>query len=99
MDPRIGPAGFPVIQIFLAFFQTFKAKTFQWCFLRVTDTGFHLSFAVGIPDFAWHGRGAVMRQHVSVQWIESGIVEVRTQNTFAKIVQNDDAWDATQAAE
>jgi hypothetical protein len=38
VDPGIGPAGFPLIQISLGFFQTFEALALERCFLGVADS-------------------------------------------------------------
>jgi hypothetical protein len=48
VNARIGPAGFPVIQIRLGFFKTLEAKAFQRSFLCVADARFDLSFAIGV---------------------------------------------------
>ena len=64
VDARVGPAQFPVIEIGLSFLQAFKALSFERCFLRVADTGFHFPFAIGILDPARHGHHAIVREHI-----------------------------------
>jgi hypothetical protein len=82
----------------LSLFQTLEAQTFQRCFLRVTDAGFDFAFAVGILNAAGHGHRAVVRQHVAIERIQSGIVNVRDEHALAQIVEHDDARGAAQPA-
>jgi hypothetical protein len=42
----------------------------------VPDAGFHLAFPVGIADPAGHGDDAVVSQHVAIERIQSGIVNI-----------------------
>ena len=42
MDARIGPVRFPVVQVGLRLFQTFKTKSFQRSILGMADAPFHL---------------------------------------------------------
>src|SRR5436189_5520561 len=64
VDARIGPSQLPLIEIGLSLVEAFKAKSFEWCFLRMADARFHFPFAIGISDPAWHRRHAVVRKHV-----------------------------------
>ena len=88
MNTRIGPTFFPAIQISLRFFQTLEALAFERSFLRVSDTRFHFSFAIGIFNPARHSHDAVVCEHISKEWIESGIVNVRNDDSFAQIIEN-----------
>ena len=59
--------------------------------LRVPDAGFDFALAIGIADAARHCDDAVVREHVAVQRIERGIVDVRGEDAFFEIVEDDDA--------
>ena len=83
VDARVGPALFPVIEVGLGFFQTLEAQAFQRCFLRMTDAGFDFAFAIRISNAARHGDGAVVREHVAIERIERGIVDVGNEHAFA----------------
>src|ERR1051325_9002161 len=61
VDARIGPAGFPLIQIRLSLLETLKPLSLEWCFLSVGHGGLHFPFAIGILNPAWHCHDAVMR--------------------------------------
>ncbi len=98
VDARVGPALLPVIEMSLGFFQSLEAQAFQRCSLRVTDAGFDFAFAVGILNPARHGDRAVVRQHVAIKRIESGIVNVGDEHALAQIVEHDDASSAASPA-
>jgi hypothetical protein len=66
----------PAVQVRLGFFEALEAKSSEWRSLSVTDCGFHFAFAIGILNATGHGRGTVMLQHIAIEGIESGIVEV-----------------------
>ena len=76
VDARIGPPQLPLIEIGLSFFQAFETESLEWCFLRVSDTRFHLPFAIGIFDPARHRRHAVVREHFLEQWVQDRIVKI-----------------------
>jgi len=52
LDAGIGAVGLPMIQIGLRFFQALEAFSLERSFLRVTDSGFDLAFAIRILDAA-----------------------------------------------
>ena len=83
MDARVRPSKLPLIEIGLSFIQTFEALSFQWCLLRVAYTRLHFPFTIGISDSARHRHHAVVRQHIAVERIQCGIVDVRTQYAFS----------------
>ena len=91
VNARVGPALFPVIQVGLRFFQTFEALPFERRFLGVADAGLDLALSIRIAHAARQRDGAVVRQHVAVQRIERGIVDVGREHAFAQIVEDDDA--------
>jgi hypothetical protein len=62
----------------------------------VADAGFDFSLAIGIADPARQGDDAVMREDVAIQRIERRIVDVRREHTLAQVVEDDDAYRATE---
>ena len=50
MYARIGPAGFPSVQMGLRLFQTLEADSLQRGFLGMSDAGLDLPFSIGIFD-------------------------------------------------
>ena len=97
MNACVGPTLFPMIQIGLRFFQALEAHAFQRRFLGVPDTRFNFSFSIGILDPARQCHHTVMSEHVPIQRIEGGIVDIRNQHSFPQIVENDHSDRATDA--
>jgi hypothetical protein len=64
----------------------------------VTDARFNLAFAVGILNAARHGHRAVVREHIAIERVQSGIVNVGDEHALAQIVEHDDARGAAQPA-
>jgi hypothetical protein len=99
MNAGVGPALFPAIQVGLSLFQTLEAQTFQRGSLRVADTGLNFAFAIWILDPTRHGDCAVVCEHIAVEGIERGIVDVGDENALAQIVENDDVGGPAESAE
>ena len=93
------PSCLPAIEISLRFFQTLKALSFQWRFLRMAHPGFNLAFAIRIAYATGHGHRAVVGQQITIERIERRIVDVRREHAFAQIVEDDDPHTATQDGE
>ena len=96
MNPRIGPAFFPAIQMSLRFFQTLEAEPFQRSFLRMADARLHLAFSIRILNAARHGDGAIMGQDVAVQRVERWIVDVGREHAFAQVVEHNHSRCSTE---
>ncbi len=75
-----------------------EAQPAQRRLLRVPDAGFDFPFAIGIADATRQRDHAVMGEHVAVQRIERRVVDVRGEDAFLEIVEDDDADGAAQAA-
>ena len=88
----------PAIEVGLGFLQSLEAHAFQRCLLRVADAGFDFAFAIRILDPTRQGDRAVVREHVAIERIESGIVDVGDEHALAQIVEHDDAGGAAQSA-
>jgi hypothetical protein len=92
---RVSAQVVSLIEIRLAFFQTFEAFALQGS-LCVSDSGLDFAFAIGILDAAGESDCAVVRQHVAIEWIQRGIVDVGDEHAFAEIVEDDDARTAPE---
>jgi hypothetical protein len=57
----------------------------------VPDARFDFAFAIRIADATRQGDHAVVREHIAIQGIERGIVDVRGDDAFAEIVEDDHA--------
>src|SRR5215204_6315928 len=91
VNARISPVCFPAIEISLCCFQTLEALAFEWCFLRMAHPGFNLTFSIGIFDATRQCDYTVMGQHVTIKWVECGIVNVRLEYSFTQIVEHHDS--------
>ena len=99
VDARVGPLGFPVIEVSLRLLQTFEALAFQWCVLGVSDTAFNFAFAIRIGHAAGQCDGPVVREQIAIQRVQRRIVDVRLKHAFAQVIEHDRASDAAQASE
>src|SRR5215471_12319613 len=95
MNASIGAAGFPAVEIGLAVVQSLKALSFQRRSLGMTDTGFDFSLAIGVFDSTGQSYNPIMGEHIAVERVESGVVDIGDEHTFFQIVEHDDAWTAT----
>src|SRR5712691_2586919 len=98
VDARIGPARLPMVQVSLRLLETLKPLSFERCFLGMTDAGFNLTFAIWISHSAGHGYHAVVGQQITIERVERGIVNVRSEHALAQIVEHYNAHAATQSA-
>src|SRR6516165_263708 len=78
MDAGIGAVCFPAIEIGLRFFETLEAFSFERSSLRVSDARFHFSFAIRILDPARQGYRSVVGEHVAIEWVQGGVVDIGT---------------------
>src|SRR5215813_15210638 len=65
----------------------------------MTDTGFNFSFAIGILDPTRQGHGPIVGEHVAIEWVQAGIVDVGDEHAFLQVVEDDEARTATQSTE
>ena len=65
----------------------------------MSDAGLDFSFAIGIFDPARQSDSAVVSQHVAIEWIQSGIVDVGDEHAFAQVIEHDDARTAAESTE
>ena len=64
----------------------------------MADTGFDFAFAIRVSYATRQSDGTVMLQHIAVERIERGIVDVRRDHAFAKIIEHDHTSHTTQPA-
>ena len=84
MNARVGPVSFPAIQISLRVFQALEALPFERCPFCVADAGFDFAFAIRVLHSAWKRGDAVVLQHVTVQRIERGLVNIGREHALAQ---------------
>ena len=99
VDARVGPARFPVIQVGLRLLKAFEAHALQRRLLRMADAALDLPLAIRIRHAARQRDHAVVPQHVRVQRVERGIVDVGLEHALAQVVEHDHSRAATQPAE
>jgi len=64
----------------------------------VTDARFDFALSIWILNATGHGHGTVVREHIAIEGIERGIVNVGGQHTLTQIVEHHDARTATHPA-
>ena len=69
VDPGVGPAGFPAIEICLGADERLEAEALERGLLGVADTGFDLALPIRVADTARQRDDPVVRQHVPVERI------------------------------
>jgi hypothetical protein len=97
VDARVRPPRFPLIEIGLAGLEALEALALQWGLLRMPHAGFDLALAIWIADATRQRDHAVVREHIAIERIERGIVDVGREHALAEIVEDDDLDGPTQA--
>ena len=64
----------------------------------MADTGFDFAFAIRVLHSAWKRCDAVVLQHITVQRIERGLVNVGREHALAQIIEHHHASDSAQPA-
>src|SRR5215472_8942101 len=85
-------------KIGLRLLQAFEAETLQRRLLGVTDSGLDLALSIRIRQATSQRDGTVVLQHIPVEGIERGIVDVGGEHALAQIVEHDHTSDSGQSA-
>ena len=64
----------------------------------MTDAGFDFAFAIRVLHSAWKRCDAVVLQHITVQRIERGLINVGREHALAQIIEHHHASDSTEPA-
>jgi len=65
----------------------------------VSDAAFDLALPVRVSDAAGHGRRAIVGQQIGIDGVLCRIVDVRLENAFTEIIEDDEARSAAQSPE
>ena len=65
----------------------------------MANAGLHLAFSIRILNAAWHGDRAVVSQHIAIERIQTGIVDIRCEHAFLQVVEHHDFGRAAQPPE
>src|SRR5207244_4595320 len=98
VNAGVRPVRLPAIEIRLRVLESLEAEPAQRRLLRVTDAGLYFPLAIGIADATRERDDVVMGQHVAIERIQRGVVDVRREHAFFEIVEDDHAHRAAPAA-
>src|SRR3989441_1339207 len=97
VDAGVGPARLPAIEIRLSLpVEPLEAQALERRLLRVPDGRLDFALAIWIPDPTGQRHGAVVGEHIAVQWVERGIVDVRREHALLEVIEHDDADGAAE---
>src|SRR2546426_8617292 len=97
VDAGVGPARLPAIEIRLSLLvEPLEAQALERRLLRVPDGRLDFALAIWIPDPTGQRHGAVVGEHIAVQWVERGIVDVRREHALLEVIEHDDADGAAE---
>ncbi len=99
VNALISPAFFPAIEVCLCSLKALESLPFQRCLLGMSNAGFHLAFAIRIAHATGHRDGAIVCQHVAIEWIDAGVVDVWREYAFLQVVEHYDSGRSTQTTE
>ena len=99
VDARVGPALLPAVEVRLRLLEALEAQPLERRPLGVADARLDLALAIGVADPARQRDDAVVREHVAVERIQRGVVDVRREDALAQVVEDDDAHRAAQPPE
>ena len=91
VNARIRPVRFPTIQIGLPFLQALEAFSLERRVFGVSDAALDFSLSIWIQDPAGEGDRTIMSEHVAIEGIECGVVDVGNEYAFTEIIQHQDA--------
>ena len=97
VDAGIGPAGVPAVEVGLRRRERLEAQALERA-LGMADGRLDLPLAIRVGDATGQRDRAVVREHIAVQRVEDGVVDVRGEHALAQIVEDDDAHGPAQPA-
>ena len=87
MDAGVGPAGVPAVEVGLRLGERLEAQALERG-LRMADGRLDFPLAIGIPDATGQRDDAVVREHVAVERVQGGVVDVRREHALPQIVED-----------
>ena len=64
----------------------------------MSDSRLDFAFSIGVLNSARHGHGAVVGEHVAVEGIKRGVIDVGDQHALAQVVEHDESNHPAQPA-
>ena len=83
------PSASPSDRVRLRGLERLEAQSVQRRLLRVADAGFDFAFAIGIADATRQRDDAVVGEHVAIERIERGVVDVGREHALFQVVEDD----------
>ena len=87
VDAGVGPALLPAVQVGLGGVELLEAEAAQGRLLGVADGGLDLALPIGVSDAARQGDDAVVGEHVAVERIELGVVDVGGEDALLQVIE------------
>ena len=87
VDAGAGPALLPAVQVGLGGVELLETEAAERRLLGVADGGFDLALPVGVSDAARQGDDAVVGEHVAVERIELGVVDVGAEDALLEVIE------------
>ena len=98
VDAGIGPARVPAIEIRLGLGERLEAQALKRRRLGVADGRLDFPLPIGAPDATGQRDGAVVGEHVAVERVQGGVVDVGREHALLEIVEDDDVDGPAQPA-
>ena len=97
VNAGVGPAGVPAVEVGLRLLERLEAQALEGG-LRMADRRLDFPLAIRISDAAGQRDRAVVGEHVAVERVQGGVVDVRREHALAQIVEDDDPHGPAQPA-
>jgi hypothetical protein len=97
VDARVGPTGVPAVEVGLRLVEQLETQALERP-LRVGDRRLDFPLPIRIRHATGQRDGAVVREHVAIERVQRGIVDVRLQYALAQVVEHHDPHGAAQPA-
>ena len=87
VDAGVGPALLPAVQVGLGGVELLEAEATERRLLGVADGSLDLALPIRVPDAARQGDDAVVGEHVAVERIELGVVDVGGEDALLQVIE------------